>query len=227
MDINLYNKRIEQKQMELTSMLHRGVSSVILRFQAESDFETPRLTVSNNDKQINIIALIVGGVSTVAGMLVDGNSNGGSIIKWMLLGGGIATIAYALYKRNTMPLISSETSPSYDFVELSSNVNRDLSKINRDIVDAWDKFISEQKDELKNSILQLDVDVDKKDKMMNAATTSSVLEYPMSSLFPKLINAANKKDINLIRTVIQQFEADFKEAIQKLCQEQIKYWSNI
>lgn len=220
-DIKQYIARIEGKKEELMLMLHAGVDSVALpdtKLTTNQSSEAFQPHPSNVGKKI----MIAGGVSVLAGLVL------GNPLNWALVPIGIVSIVCGAYQSSDGGINKDEVKiveMQIDCRELSSRVNRKLSKISSDISDNWDVYISSLKNDLKNAILQLDVDVDEKDRLMNAATNTAILDFSMSSVVVKLNQAVAIGDIESFKFIISDFENSFKDAIAAVCKEQIDFWS--
>lgn len=220
MDINQYLSRIDQKQLQLKTVLHEGVTSIVLPSAPRVEHNTPKRHSSNGN---NKNAMIGGGVAIVGGLLV------GTPLKWMLIGAGVIAVLYSAYSSsqgNGRRHVSTETPNQMDYVALASRINRSLSKINNTILNSWDEFVGEQKCKLKNEILASEEDTDTKDLMLNAAMSTSVIELSMSSFTVKVNAAANACDVDVFKSVLADYETSMSEAISVACAKQKAYWKN-
>lgn len=220
-NINQYTSCIDQQQQQLLAMLHDGVASIVLPSSQKSDEITVRPQPSNGNANK---ALIAGGAAIVGGLFIS------APLKWILIAGGAAAVLYGAYTNSqgsSQRLISANTNNEVDYLALASKVNRNLSKVNSSIINAWDDFVGEQKDKLKNEILASDADTDTKDRMLNAATSTSIVELSLSS-FSVRINAASKTgNIDSFRSILADYEKEMTNAIRVACDEQKNNWINI
>ena len=224
-DVSLFIEKISDQQSKLTSILHEGVGSILIPNDNNSKKRSiGQESASSNKKNMNGVMIVSGGAVAVAGLFVS------SPVKWLLFGAGASAIVYGCKQKTSGTQASKNTmqmNDSVNYDELVSRINRGLSSVNRNIFNTWDEFVVEQKNQLKNYIMQLDVDVDKKDSMMNFATKTVAIEFTMSSLYLKLNNAAKNQSTADFKDVCAQFEDEYKQAIDKACSEQIKLWSEI
>lgn len=220
-DINQYTSRIEQKQQQLQTMLHDGVASIVLPSAPKVEQNVPKQQSSKGDGK-NV--MIAGGAAVVGGLIV------GDPLKWILVGAGVAAVLYGAYSstqgRPQRPVAANATN-QMDYVALASRINRSLSKVNNTVLNSWNEFIGEQKDKLKNEILASDADTDAKDRMLNAAMSTSVIELPISSFTVKINAAANAGDVDAFKSVLSDYETAMSKAISAACAEQITNWKNV
>lgn len=220
LDVQKYKSRIEKQQQSLLEMLHVGVGSLILPSHQLQVQEHSQPSQSSESKKGVMLA---GGVAIASGLVVS------SPLRWLLVCAGTAAVVYGLGKSASSIEKSGKPSRSvnFDYASLASTINRGLSKVNTSIVDAWDTFISSQKNELKNEILQLDVDTDIKDRMLSVATQTSVIDYSMSSLLMRLNSAARNSNMEDFKKVLADFESTYTDAIKFACEEQINNWKKL
>lgn len=220
LDVQIYINRIEKQQQNLQEMLRVGVGSLILPSHQTQVQEHPQHSQSSESKKGVMLA---GGVAIASGLVVS------SPLRWLLVCAGAAAVVYGLGKStsSTESYNKSSRSSDFDYASLASKLNRGLSKVNASVVDAWDTFISSQKNELKNEILQLDADTDIKDRMLSVATQTSVIEYSMSSLLMRLNSAARNSNMEDFKKVLADFESTYADAIKRACDEQISNWKNL
>lgn len=220
LDVQKYKSRIEKQQQSLLEMLHVGVGSLILpSHQLQVQEHSQPSHTSESKKGV----MLAGGVAIASGLVVS------SPLRWLLVCAGTAAVVYGLGKSASSIEKSGKPSRSvnFDYASLASKINRGLSKVNTSIVDAWDTFISSQKNELKNEILQLDVDTDIKDRMLSVATQTSVIDYSMSSLLMRLNSAARNSNMEDFKKVLADFESTYTDAIKFACEEQINNWKKL
>lgn len=220
-DIKEYTSRIDQKQQQLLNMLHDDIASIVLPSAPKVEQNKPKKQTSKGNGNN---AMIVGGAAVVGGLFVN------NPLKWILVGtGAIAVLfgAYSCSQGNNQRLVATNTNNHVDYTDLATRINRSLSKVNNTILNLWDEFVSEQKDKLKNEILASSSDTDTKDRMLNAAMTTSVIELSISSITVKMNAAANAGNINAFKSTLSDYENAMNKAISVACAEQKANWNNI
>ncbi len=226
MNINIgqYISHIDEQKLQMQELLHNGVVSIILPATPSKEITAKQENKPNKRKTY----MLAGGVGigvVSCGLMIDDGS-----LKWLLVGVGVSSILYGAYTYMKEPSKTQKTihaNSQIDYIGLASRINRSLAKVNASVMNAWDVFISEQKGKLKNEILASDADIDTKGSMMDAATSTSIIDISMSTFSMKINAAANKGDINEFRTILADYETAMKQAIVTACEEQKSKWLKI
>lgn len=225
-DIKKYTDKIGQKQVDLLDILHRDialVSSILPTDTLVSDQQNvgnANQIVGNNNSNLPVAAgILVAGI----GLLFKPPVNA------FLCIGGLSLAGYGIYKKKDSGSNKQtvQCQQEVDYHGLVSQINRELAQTSRNLVDAWESFLADMKNQLKREILGSDQSVDCKSEMLNIATTTTVLECTVTSLYPRLIAAANKKSVGSINVVLREFENNYQNAIIDTCQKQVEIWSKI
>lgn len=224
-DIIRYVSMIEQTQGVLLNSLHSEIAKV--QDLLSTNYANPKQLSDEAHQPVpdnNFKLAIVGGVVLAGvGLLCK------SPFKAVLVIGGLSLACYGYLKKKGYGVSNRASTPQQEisFHDLASRVNRELTQINSTLVDSWDSFLAEKKSQLKKEILDSDQTVDVKSEMLNFATTTTILDYSVSSLYPKLIAAANQKSVSTINAVLSEFENDYQNVIADACQKQIDIWTKI
>lgn len=220
-DIIQYTSCIDQKQQQLQNLLHDGVASIVLPTALKVEQNTPIQQTSKGNSKNTMIA---GGAAIIIGLLFDGP------LKWILVCAGVAAVFYSANtssQGNDQKTVATNATNQMDYVAVASRINRSLAKVNNTILNSWDEFVSEQKGKLKNEILASEADTTTKDRMLNAAMSTSVIDLPISSFTVKMNAAANAGDINAFKRALSDYEIAMINAISVACAEQKANWNNL
>ena len=114
-----------------------------------------------------------------------------------------------------------------DYNILSEHVNRSLSRLNSYLSDSWNTFVSSANGELKDAIMQLDVDAEEKDRLLKKVINTTVLNFQMTTLDEKLKQAVSAGNTDAFRSVITDFEKECTKTIASARRQQIKYWMSV
>lgn len=114
-----------------------------------------------------------------------------------------------------------------DYNILSEHVNRSLSRLNSYLSDSWNTFVSSANGELKDAIMQLDVDAEEKDRLLKEVINTTVLNFQMTTLDEKLKQAVSAGNTDAFRSVITDFEKEYMKTIASARRQQIKYWMSV
>ncbi len=114
-----------------------------------------------------------------------------------------------------------------DYNILSEHVNRSLSRLNSYLSDSWNTFVSSANGELKDAIMQLDVDAEEKDRLLKEVINTTVLNFQMTTLDEKLKQAVSAGNTDAFRSVITDFEKEYTKTIASARRQQIKYWMSV
>ncbi len=114
-----------------------------------------------------------------------------------------------------------------DYNILSEHVNRSLSRLNSYLSDSWNTFVSSANGELKDAIMQLDVDAEEKDRLLKEVINTTILNFQMTTLDEKLKQAVSAGNTDAFRSVITDFEKEYTKTIASARRQQIKYWMSV
>ena len=266
-DISKYITRLEAKQEEMLSVLHKRTSFINLS-------EPPAREYKSDDGCFSIFGIFSGGF--IALVIIE------TIIKWFILivfydytlkslikitynfikfvlkWGSIAIgvvvcglilfwLIHTIYefvsklchtdKKDETPTDSADKQlveagaekddAPRDYNILSEHVNRSLSRLNSYLSDSWNTFVSSANGELKDAIMQLDVDAEEKDRLLKEVINTTVLNFQMTTLDEKLKQAVSAGNTDAFRSVITDFEKEYTKTITSARRQQIKYWMSV
>lgn len=206
--IEPFYKAILEKQEELIRYIDQHVN---VRIIPEQTVEEPK-EIPVKDSPITVPCLIGGILVTAAGLIIGKTvlTVGGAII--IVVGGG----AYLLNNRKRT---SPEPEP-IDYQNISNSLFQILRKVNKQISDEWYEFAGNQKNLLKSQIVSLNIDADRRQKMLEGALERSVIDISMTQILSELNTLANHKDIEEYRQYLTSVKERFTSAISKAYEEQ-------
>jgi hypothetical protein len=160
------------------------------------------------------LTAVIGGICTGKGAIVTG----GSILLLMSVG---------LYLRSKPGKQAPAVRDIIDYPALSNKLYKTIEGIHSFISEDWDNFLGKQKDALKNDIQALDVETDKKNKLLETAIKRSVIICSMLDELSALNAIERSQDITAYRDYLPLFEKKYGSIIEKAYREQKETYESI
>lgn len=110
---------------------------------------------------------------------------------------------------------------------MTQKLYKELEKTHAFVSDEWGSFLAMQKDTLKNDIRALDVDVDKKNKMLGASMSRSVISIAMLETLSELCTIEKKQDIEEYKKYIVSFQKSYEAIIENAYKEQLEIYKQV
>ncbi len=261
-DISKYITRLEAKQEEMLSVLHKRTSFINLSEPPAREYKSDDGCFGCGILSVGFIALVI--IETIIKwfiLIVFYDYTLKSLIKitynfikWGSIAIGVVVCGLILFwlihtifefvsklchtdKKDETPtdsadkqLVEAEAEKDdapRDYNILSEHVNRSLSRLNSYLSDSWNTFVSSANGELKDAIMQLDVDAEEKDRLLKEVINTTVLNFQMTTLDEKLKQAVSAGNTDAFRSVITDFEKEYTKTIASARRQQIKYWMSV
>lgn len=213
--IEPFYKAIQDKQEELKQYVNKQIDAIIIPEQSAVKQEKQPVKTSN-----------VPGGCIVAGIIAA--ATGIAIGKTVLTVGGIAVIVVGgllfLNKKgnNKMP-----APDSIDYDSISNELFQTLKNINKHVSDSWYEYTGKQKELLKNQISTSDIEVDKRQDMLEKSLKRSVVDVSMTQILSELSGLSRQKNSREYCQYLIIIKSRIDSAIEQAYNEQVKIYQAV
>lgn len=215
--IDKYNTTLDAKRSELASFASNSVGKIIL-----PSYETNIQTI-NSTSGINkaATALLVGGVGVLAGGIATDKT-------LISVFGGIAFIGGIVMKMTSRKTVTTTNTPSEtEYYQITNKVYAQLSDIQKHLFNEWKQTVEDNKEKLKSEIQSLGIEDEKKDIIIQAILSTSVMDISMMTISSELSAVEKQKNIDAYHIYLQTFKSHCLAAIDKAVAEQKAVYAKI
>lgn len=211
-----YYKAIQEEKEKLIGNVNQQINAITI---PEKTNEKPT-EASVKTSPIPAYCLGAGILILAAGLIIGKTvlTVGGGLIA---VGGGTSLL---YNKRRALP----EPEPdSVDYQSISNSIFQILKKLNKQISDEWYECTGKQKDLLKNNIANLNIEADKRQKMLERSLKRSVIDISMTQILSELNTLANHKNVAEYRQYLATLKTRFTSAVEKALEEQTTIYKSV
>lgn len=209
-----YYKAIQEEQESLIRTLNEQMNAITIPEDAtEKPAELPvkRSPIPASCLGAGILILAVGVVIGKTILTI-----GGTIIT---IGGGACLLSN---RKKTLP-----EPVTVDYQSTSNRIFQILKQLNKQISDEWYEFVGKQKDKLKDQIVNLDIEADKRQAMLERSLKRSVIDISMTQILSELNTLALHKNMTEYRQYLETLRMRFTSAVQKALEEQTDIYKSV
>lgn len=178
---------------------------------------SPVVACSKSESSSNVGYLGLGGglVLTAIG-LIKGSG-------MLTVGGVVIAVAsfYSLRKQKGQKPVTQ--SPSFDYYVVTEKLNNAIKAIHNYVSDGWNEFLVSQQKDLLALIENSQLEVEKKNKLIEPAYRKTFIQYSMLDVLSDLSNIEKQKDIALYKQYVADFCKKYKNVVESAYIEQKAY----
>lgn len=211
--INQYNAALLPKKEELLSYVENQIHNI--------EFPNQPAHIPTDSSKTALPKYCLGGglLAILLGLALGKNL--------FSISGSVA-VAGGLYMLNKQKKAAPSTNTNkIDYPSLTQKLYKELEKIHTFVSNEWDNFLGTQKNTLKKDIRILDIDVDKKNKMLGVSMLRSVISMSMLETLSALCSIEKKQDIEEYKQYIISFQNSYKAIIEKAYKEQLEIYKQV
>ena len=215
--IDKYNTTLDAKRSELASFASNYDVKIILPRYA-TNIPTIHSTSGINKAAT---ALLVGGVGVLAGAIATDKT-------LISVFGGIAFIGGIVMKMTSRKTVTTTNTPSEtEYYQITNKVYAQLSDIQKHLFNEWKQTVEDNKEKLKSEIQSLGIEDEKKDIIIQAILSTSVMDISMMTISSELSAVEKQKNIDAYHIYLQTFKSHCLAAIDKAVAEQKAVYAKI
>lgn len=181
---------------------------------------------------------IISGATTLIGLITDKD-----FLKWTgVITGGLTVgyAAYDIYSKETkshineyIPLAPKRVSSvsnndtihllpvsNIDYSKLNNQIYLDVEKMHKDVKESWNNFLTTEKEELLKEIRQLDIPVEKTNKMVNEALSRSLISFSLTDVLSKLSDLGQSKNLFEYKKYVEDLRNKYQSVLEGAYNEQ-------
>lgn len=217
-DINKFLDALSLKKDEFKRYVDEQVKNI---HYPEDQLPVERVDKTNSSPNIGYLSLGGGLLLTAVGLF----KNPGAAANILTVGGVLMTIAsiYSIKKQKDQKPTTPQQTPSLDLYVVTEKINNTVKSIHTHVSDGWSDFLSGNQKQLASLIEKSELEVEKRNKLIEQAYKKTVIQYSMLDVLSDLSNIEREKNIDLYKNYVNSFCKKYKDVIESAYIEQKAY----